>query len=98
VPVFSDDVVAAVLHHMNDDHNDDSLTIARAFGSADATNARMTTLDDLGGTWTYELDGVEHDVTVPWSKQINERPEIRREVVFVYRAACERLGIDFREH
>ncbi len=98
MPTFSDDVIAAVLHHMNDDHNDDSQLVARAFGSPDATNARMTTLDDLGGTWAYDVDGAEKTVTVPWSKQISERPEIRREIVFVYRAACEKLGIDFREH
>ena len=98
MPTFSDDVIAAVLHHMNDDHNDDSGLIARAFGSPDATSTRMTTLDDLGGTWVYEADGSEHTVTVPWSKPISERPEIRREIVFVYRAACEKLGIDFREH
>lgn len=98
MPVFSDDVVAAVLHHMNDDHPEDSLTIARAFGDPAAADARMTTLDHLGGTWTYVTDGAEREVTIPWTKEISERPEIRREIVFTYRAACEKLGIDFREH
>ncbi|MDH6182441.1 hypothetical protein M2152_002623 [Microbacteriaceae bacterium SG_E_30_P1] len=98
MPTFSTDVVAAVLHHMNDDHNDDSLTIARAFGDADATDAEMTTLDEHGGTWTYRVGDEQRTVTVPWSKEIAERPEIRREIVFTYRAACEKLGIEFREH
>ncbi len=98
MPIFSDDVVAAVLHHMNDDHTDDSLLIVRAFANPNATTATMTTLDHLGGTWVYEVDGEQLEATVPWSKEISERPEIRREVVVLYNAACERLGIEPRPH
>jgi hypothetical protein len=83
---------------MNDDHLDDNLLIARAFGNPDATSATMTTLDDLGGSWVYSAQGAEHELTVPWSEQISERPEIRREVVKLYDAACERLGIEPRPH
>ncbi|MGO1919788.1 MAG: DUF2470 domain-containing protein, partial [Microbacterium sp.] len=32
--IFDSDVVAAILHHMNDDHVDDNLLIARAFATA----------------------------------------------------------------
>jgi hypothetical protein len=99
VPTFSADVVAAVLHHMNDDHLDDNLLIARAFGSVDATAATMTTLDQRGGTWAYDAAGSTHELTVPWpGGEISERPEIRREVVKLYDAACERLGIQPRPH
>lgn len=96
---FSDDVIAAVLEHMNDDHLDDNLLIARAFGREDATSATMTTLDHLGGTWSYEAPGGTHELTVPWpGGEIAERPEIRREVVRLYDAACERLGVIPRPH
>jgi hypothetical protein len=98
VPTFSPDIVDAVLHHMNSDHNDDNLLIARAFGSEDATTATMTTLDGSGGTWVYTANGDEHEVTVPWSSEITERPEIRREVVVLYDKACEKLGITPRPH
>ncbi|HOY81898.1 MAG TPA: DUF2470 domain-containing protein [Rhodoglobus sp.] len=98
MPTFSDDVVAAVLHHMNDDHVNDSLLIVRAFANPDATTATMTSLDHLGGTWVYEVDGHQHEATVAWSKEISERPEIRREVAMMYNAACKRLGIDPRPH
>ena len=98
VPTFSDDVVAAVLHHMNDDHLDDNLLIAQAFGSADATSSTMTTLDDLGATWQYSTPDGSHALVVPWSAPISERAEIRREVVVLYDAACARLGIAPREH
>lgn len=98
MPTFSDDVVAAVLHHMNDDHTDDSLLIVRAFADPAASTATMTTLDHLGGTWAYEVDGQTRTATVPWSKEISERAEIRREVVFLYDDACEKLGVEPREH
>ena len=100
---FSPDVVAAVLHHMNDDHLDDNLLIVRAFGGdagSSAVSATMTTLDGTGGTWQFsDGDGGEHSVDVAWpGAPITERPEIRREVGVLYRAACERLGIAPREH
>jgi len=83
---------------MNSDHNDDNLLIARAFGSEDATAATMTTLDGSGGTWSYRTPAGDAELTVPWSTEITERPEIRREIVALYDAACERLGITPRPH
>ena len=38
---FDPAIVAGVLHHMNDDHADDNLLFARAFGDPGATSARM---------------------------------------------------------
>lgn len=99
MPVFPDEVVTAVLGHMNGDHQDDNLLIARAFGNEAASSATMTTLDHLGGTWTYDLAGDEHELSVPWpGGEIRERPEIRREVVKLYDAACQRLGVTPRPH
>lgn len=98
MPTFSPDVVAAVLHHMNDDHRDDNLLIARAFGDPSATAATMTTLDHLGGTWEYSVGDETRDLTVAWSGEIAERPEIRREIVVLYDRACEKLGIQPRPH
>lgn len=83
---------------MNDDHVEDSLLIARAFGSPDADTASMTDLDENGGTFEYTIGSAQHTVTVPWSKQLTERPEIRREVVMMYRRACTVLGIEPRSH
>lgn len=95
---FSADVVAAVLSHMNGDHMDDNLLIARAFGSPDATDATMTDLDENGGTFEYSVAGETARVTVPWSTTISERPEIRREVVVLYERACAILGHTPRSH
>jgi len=98
VPTFSPEIVAAVLHHMNDDHVDDSLLIARAFGSPDADTGTMTGLDENGGTFAYTVGGADHTVTVPWTAPISQRPEIRREVVVLYERACAVLGIEPRPH
>lgn len=98
MPTFPVETVDAVLAHMNSDHNDDNLLIARAFGTPDATAATMTTLDEHGGTWRYTTATGETDLVVPWSGPIAERAEIRREIVVLYDAACERLGIAPRAH
>ena len=98
VTVFSPEIVAAVLHHMNDDHTDDNALIVRAFAGVEPENARMVGLDHLGGDWAYEVDGQEHELRVPWTGEISERAEIRREVVVLYDRACEKLGIEPRAH
>jgi Protein of unknown function (DUF2470) len=92
------ETVAAVLAHMNGEHPNDNILIAQAFGSPDATDATMTAVDDVGGTWVYRANGVETELTVPWSVPISERVEIRREIVVVYEAACARLGLTPRTH
>jgi len=51
--VFDPTIVTAVLHHMNDDHVDDNVLIARAFGNPAAHQARMTHVDGHAGYWSY---------------------------------------------
>lgn len=95
---FDSAVIAAVTGHMNGDHADDNLLIARAFGRPDATAAVMTGLDADAGAWRVtDLEG-EHELVVPWpDAPMTERPQIRRAVVLLYRQACERLGVTPRE-
>ena len=83
---------------MNGDHAEDNLLIARAFGFPGATSSRMTGVTGEAGVWRVSDASGEHELTVPWpGGAISERPEIRREVVALYRAACERLGVPARE-
>ena len=97
-PIFSAETIDAVLAHMNSDHNDDNLLIARAFGDPDATSATMITLDETGGTWLFDTPRRQEQLVVPWSTTISERPEIRREIVHLYDIACEKLGVTPRPH
>ena len=95
---FDAPTVTAVLAHMNGDHPDDNLLIARAFGDGKAESAVMTGLNGSAGVWNYTLNGATHELSVPWSHEISERPQIRREVVVMYNAARAKLGIDPRAH
>ncbi|MGV8885861.1 MAG: DUF2470 domain-containing protein [Microbacteriaceae bacterium] len=95
---FDPAIIAAVLHHMNDDHPEDSLLIARAFGHTDAADSVMTGLSSDGGTWRYNLAGSEIDLTLMWTAPISQRAEIRREIVVLYDSACAKLGIVARPH
>ena len=99
--VFDAKVLAGVLSHMNGDHADDNLLIARAFGpAADVAVATMTGFDGEGGDWTAQRPGgQEITIRVPWpSGSIRERPEVRREIVALYDEACRRLGVTPRPH
>ena len=99
---FDAEVVAAVLRHMNGDHTDDNLLIARAFAAAsdaEITDAAMTGFDGDGGVWSLTRDGVAEELRVPWPDgPISDRPAVRREIVALYDAACDRLGFEARPH
>jgi hypothetical protein len=97
---FPSEVVDAVLRHMNSDHTDDNVLIARAFGAEPVDGARMTGFDSEGGDWDVRHpDGSSSPLRVPWpGGEIRERPEVRREIVALYDAACARLGVEPRPH
>lgn len=87
---------------MNDDHRDDNLLIGRAFGGADVTAATMVTFDGEAGVWEIrraDADAAPEELRVPWpGGAITERPEVRREIVALYDAACLTLGVTPRPH
>lgn len=98
---FEPAVVQAILGHMNADHDDDNVLIVRAFGpSGDVASAEMSSFDGDGGDWiAYDADGTARPVRVGWpGGPISERPEVRREIVALYDAACVRLGVAPRPH
>lgn len=100
---FDADVVAAVLRHMNGDHADDNLLIARAFAAASEspiTDAVMTGFDGEAGVWRLtRADATDEELHVPWpAGTISERPAVRREIVALYDEACARLGVEPRPH
>ena len=83
---------------MNGDHPEDNLLIARAFGRPEATDSAMVGLDGTAGIWQVKDPSGEHEVRVEWpGGAISERAEIRREVVALYKQACETLGVPARE-
>ncbi len=97
---FDESARTGVLGHMNNDHADDNLLIARAFGSPDAVSAEMIAFDGDGGDWRATLaDGTTADVRASWpGGSITERREVRREIVALYDESCRLLGIAPRAH
>lgn len=99
--IFDAEVVSAILRHMNGDHTDDNLLIARAFAPAgdEITDAVMTGLDGDAGVWDITRSGEVSELRVEWpGGAISERRAVRREVVALYDLACERLGVEPRPH
>ncbi len=96
---FSSDITDAILRHMNGDHTDDNLLIARAFVDPSAEGSVMTGLDGDGGQWDVTVAGVTSPATVAWpAGPITERAEVRREIVALYDGACAVLGVEPRPH
>ncbi|SDY73913.1 DUF2470 domain-containing protein [Herbiconiux ginsengi] len=96
---FPSDIVDAVLRHMNGDHTDDNLLIARAFVDPGASASTMVGFDGDGGEWDVTRDEVTTRASVAWpNAPISERPEVRREIVALYDEACAVLGIEPRPH
>ena len=91
-------MVAGVTGHMNEDHLEDSLLIARAFGYPEATASKMTGVTGQAGIWLVTDPAGEHEAEIAWpGAPISERPQIRRQVVELYKAACKVLGVSPRE-
>ncbi|GEC76025.1 hypothetical protein GCM10010213_21470 [Microbacterium maritypicum] len=100
--IFDADVITAVLRHMNGDHTDDNILIARAFAEpsdVEVTGSVMTGFDGDAGVWEITRDGEVAELRVPWpGGPIADRPAVRREVVALYDAARARLGVEPRPH
>ena len=101
-PPFTPDVVAAVAAHMNGDHPEDNLLIARSLGGLpEATAAQLVGLDPSGARFTAVVGGEPAEATVAWAVPITERATIRHEFVRMYHEACAALGLaprDAEEH
>ncbi|AXH34509.1 DUF2470 domain-containing protein [Humibacter sp. BT305] len=96
---FDPDVVQAILRHMNGDHTDDNILIARAFVDPSAEASVMTGYDADGGTWDVTTSGTTRSAAVAWPNgPIAERPDVRREIVALYDEACAVLGVEPRPH
>lgn len=88
-PVLDDAAVAAICRHMNTEHRDDSLAIVRAHTALnEAVAAEVTTLDGSGITFRATAsDGSRHELTVAWSAPIEERADVRHQLVVLTEAA-----------
>lgn len=92
--VFTPDVVAQIMRHMNDDHADDNVLICRALGGPAATErAWMSGMDADGMDFVAVAGGVETPVRVPFTERLTERRQVRAEAARMYHEACAVLGV-----
>lgn len=89
---FGDDVVNAIVGHMNVDHTSDTLQICRAFGAPGADSARMVDFDTEGADFEAVINGQPELLRVRWRKPISERVEVRTEVVWLCEEAERIIG------
>lgn len=94
---FSPEVRAAVCGHMNGDHPEDNLLIARALGGLpDATAASCDDYDEDGARFTATVAGSPTPFRVAWDRPVTERGDLRLEFARMYYESCEQLGLEPR--
>lgn len=87
---FTPDVVAEIVRHMNEDHEDDTLLMVRVLcDQPDAMSAVMTSVDADGADFVANVGGTEIPVRLDWGKRLTERKQVRQEVVRLYREATQ---------
>lgn len=95
---FSEDVVAAVCRHMNDDHPEDGLLIVQALGGQPAaTAATAVGVDATAMHFEAVVDGEPVRTAVRFSEPVSRRPQIRLAVVELYERACAVAGVPLRD-
>ena len=79
------DAVAAIAAHMNDDHSDDCVVIAKAYSGVESiTSASVVGVDGAGMDLAATGPGESLTVRVPWSEPLADRAAVRVEVVKAY--------------
>lgn len=92
------DVVAAVSAHMNGDHADDCVVIARALGQRpDTMAATMTGMDADAIELTATGPAGDEVLRIPFSERLTERAQVRAEVARMYHESAATLGLPSRE-
>ncbi|MEU5882892.1 DUF2470 domain-containing protein [Spirillospora sp. NPDC047279] len=95
---FTDDVVAQIMRHMNEDHAGDSRMICQVLGGQpEADAALMSGMDADGIEFVAVVGGKDVPVRIPFSERLTERVQVRREVVRMSDEARDVLGLAPRD-
>lgn len=79
---FDEEVIAAVIGHMNAEHRHDSLAIVRSLaGVTDATEVVITDLSGEGVAFDVKTPSGSRRAVVPWYEMPRTRADIRLELV-----------------
>jgi len=84
------DVAPSIIQHMNQDHADALVLVARAFGVLDAREATMTSVDRLGfGLKLKREDGMD-GARIAFSREVRDDQEARAVLIEMIRQAREK--------
>jgi putative heme iron utilization protein len=72
------DIAASVLEHMNHDHADALVLLARHVGQCPADSATMTAVDHLGFHLRIEHQGTRQDLRLPFPQAVRSASKVRQ--------------------
>jgi len=75
------DVASGILEHMNADHKDALILLARAFAGIDSQEATMTTVDRLGFQVRLKTPEGMRGARIPFLREVSNPMETRRVLV-----------------
>lgn len=91
---LTDEVIAAVAHHMNADHVDDNVVICRGLGGCDdATAATFVGMTTKVARFTVTEPGGEREIEIGFADEVSERAQVRTEVAGLYHRSAAMLGL-----
>ena len=91
---LTDEVIAAVAHHMNTDHVDDNLVICRGVGGCtEATAATFVGMTTTVARFSVTVPGGTREIEVPFADEVTERAQVRSEVAGLCHRSAALLGL-----
>ena len=86
------DVAGEIVEHVNRDHADALVTLARVFAGAEADEASMVSVDRLGFKLRIRHEGRVHGARVPFPREVTTAEETRQALIAMLRDARARLA------
>lgn len=90
---FAPEVIEAICTYMNEDPMESTLTIVQGLtGNRTVTKVTMLTFDGVGGTYLVESPTETKEISIPWLREISERPEVREQLFALLDRAMDSFG------
>ena len=84
------DAATAILEHMNSDHKEALILLARVFAGIASEEATMTSVDRLGFQVRLKTEDGMRGIRIPFSREVSNPAESRQVLVEMVRQARQR--------
>ena len=85
------DTASEIIQHMNADHADALVVLARGFAGVEAEEARMISVDRLGFHLRLKTGDRVHAARVPFTREVRNTQETRRVLIEMVKEAGQRV-------